>query len=1053
MNISHPFIARPIATALLMLALLASGVGAYTLLPIAAIPRVDFPTISVTATLPGAQPDVMAAAVAQPLERQFAVLPGVSQITSTSALGTTSITLQFALDRNIDGAAGDVQSAINAASGYLPTGMPSPPTFRKVNPADQPVIVLGMKSDVLTLTELDNYADVNIAQRLSMLPGVAQVNIGGEQKFAPTVQLNPMRMAGLGIGFDDVTTALSNNTLEQPLGTLQGPAQAYQLNANGQLFEPDQLNNIVVAYRNGSPIRISQIGDVIVGAENPLIASWVNHDRGLIISVQRQPDSNTIEVVDAIKKLLPTLQASIPPSVQFFMISDRSQTIRESVSDVKFTLLLTIGLVVLVVFAFLRKFWATVIPSITVPLSLIGTFGVMYVCGYSLDNLSLMGLTLAVGLVVDDAIVMIENIVRYIEEGESPMQAALKGSAEVGFTIISITISLIAVFIPLLFMTGIVGRLFREFSVVVAVAIVLSAMISLTLTPMMCALVLKSDEGREPNALFRWSERVLEGMVSTYKHLLTIVLRFRAIAALLVIGLLAVTVVLFITIPKGFFPNEDTGLLFAFSEAGQDVSFAGMYELQQKAADVILADPAIDSLGSFIGAGGSSAVANTGRMYISLKARDKRDVGVQQIIARLRPKLAQIPGITTYLQAVQSIQIGGRLSRTQYQYTLQDVDPSELAVWGPKLQEKLKTIPGVLDVATDEQSATPQLMLSINRDKAARLGVNPRSIESAIYNAYGRRFVTELYGPLNTYRILVEVQPQYQQDPSALGRLFVHSATGQQVYLSEFTEITTTNAPLSVNHQGQFPAITLSFNLQPGTSLGDAVSRIQQLEQEIGKPASVQTSFQGTAQAFQASLSTTPILIAVAIFAVYVILGILYESLIHPFTILLSLPPAGVGALLTLDLFGFDLSVIAIIGLIMLIGIVKKNAIMMIDFAIERRRHGESAEEAIFHAAVLRFRPIMMTSLAAILGTLPIAMGVGAGSELRQPLGVAVVGGLVVSQLLTLFTTPVTYLYMEGFSEWLGRLRKGRSTREPGRELIPAGHHPVPAVVSSQPAE
>jgi hydrophobe/amphiphile efflux-1 (HAE1) family protein len=1045
MSISEPFIRRPIATALLMAALLVGGIIGYNLLPVSALPSVDFPTISVSASLPGASPEIMASSVAQPLERQFADLPGVNQITSTNVQGVTSITLVFDLSRNIDGAASDVEAAINAASGLLPKQLPNPPTYKKVNPANKPVFILGLTSDVMTLHQLDQYADLNVAQRISMLPGVGQVVIFGEQKYAPTVQLNPAALAARGIGMDDVATAISNNTVEQPVGTLQGTQQAYQIGANSQLLQVDALSKVIVAYRNGAPVRIRDVGRVVDGSDAPLQLDWVNNHIGEMIGIWRQPGSNTLQLVDRIKAMLPRLEAGIPPSVKLIAVSDRSLSISASIADVQLTLCFTVILVVLVIFAFLRSFWATMIPSITIPLSLVGTFAVLYVGGYSIDNLSLMALTLAVGLVVDDAIVMLENIFRYLEHGDDALTAALKGSAEIGFTIVSITVSLIAVFIPLLFMGGIIGRLFREFGVTVSVAVVLSALIALTLSPMMAALFLQDPRSVRHGRLYQWSESAFDQLIHGYEHGLKLVLRFRLWTMLVNLGLIALSGWLIMTIPKGFFPEEDTGMVFGFTEASPDISFMGMADLQQRAAGVVLQDPAVATVGSAIG-GGASSGNNTGRMYIGLKPRDERRVTEAQVIQRLRPKLAQVPGITTYLQPIETIQIGGRLSRTEYQYTLQDIDMAELQEWAPKLEAKLKTLPGLQDVASDLERTSPQLMIRINRDLASRLGVNPSVIESTLYDAFGQRYVTEIYAPLNTYHVVLEVTPAYQKDVSALSRLYVRGSGGL-VPVSQFADLVPTTTTVSVNHQGQFPAVTLSFNLAPGTSLGEAVSAIDQAARQIGLPKTVETSFQGTAQAFQSSLSTQPLLIAAAIFAVYVVLGILYESFIHPVTILMSLPPASVGALVCLELFGFDLSVVAIIGLIMLIGIVKKNAIMMIDFALERVRHEhKSAEEAIYEAAVLRFRPIMMTTMAAIFGILPIAIGFGAGSELRQPLGVAVVGGLIVSQALTLFTIPVTYVYMERLSELLSGAGRTRRPSPIARDhaLVAAGNHPRP---------
>jgi len=1044
-NISEPFIRRPIATALLMAALLVGGIIGYNLLAVAALPTVDFPTLQVTATLPGASPEIMASSVAQPLERQFADLPGVNQITSTSVQGTTSIALQFDLSRNIDGAASDVQSAINSASGLLPKNLPNPPTYKKVNPADQPVLILGLTSDAMTLHQLDQYADLNIAQRISMLPDVGQVVIFGEQKYAPTVQVNPGALASRGLGLDDVYNAINNGTVELPIGTLQGSQQAYQIAANSQLLQVQQLSQVIVAYRNGHPVRVSDIGRVVDGSDTPLQLDWVNNHIGEMIGIWRAPGSNTLALVDRIKGMLPTLEAGIPPSVKMTMVSDRSLSISASFADVKTTLMFTIVLVVIVIFVFLRSLWATVIPSITVPLSLVGSFAVLYLFGYSLDNLSLMALTLAVGLVVDDAVVMLENIFRYMEQGDDALTAALKGSAEIGFTIVSITVSLIAVFIPLLFMGGIVGRLFREFAVTVTAAIILSALIALTLSPMMAALFLKDPRQVEHGRLYQWSERAFEYFFEGYGRLLKRVLRWRFWVMMVNLALIAVTALLIVWIPKGFFPNEDTGMIFGFTQASPDVSFMGMADFQQRAAAVILRDPAVLTVGSAIGGGASSGL-NTGRMFISLKPQSERD-NIQTVIQRLRPQLAKVPGITTYLQPVVSISIGGRLSRTQYQYTLQDIDMQELYQWAPKVEDKLKAIPGLQDVASDLEATSPEMMIEIDRDTASRLGINPNSIETALYDAYGQRYVTQIYAPLNTYHVVMEVAPQYQEDSSALSRIYVHG-TGGLVPMSEFARMVPKTTTIAVNHQGQFPAVTISFNLAPNASLGQAVDQINQVAQQIGLPQTVQTSFQGTASAFQSSLSTQPLLIAAAIFAVYVVLGILYESFIHPITILMSLPPASVGALLCLMIFGFDLSVIAIIGLIMLIGIVKKNAIMMIDFALERRRHeGKSAEEAIYEAATLRFRPIMMTTMAAIFGTLPIALAIGAGGELRQPLGIAVVGGLVVSQALTLFTIPVTYLYMERFSDWIAGFAGGRAA-SPQPALAATRARPQPVRVT-----
>jgi hydrophobe/amphiphile efflux-1 (HAE1) family protein len=1032
MNLSAPFIKRPIATILIMAALFVGGGIGYNLLSVAALPSVDFPTIAVSAQLPGADPNTMASAVAQPLERQFAEIPGVNQITSSSVLGTTNITLQFNLSRNIDGAAGDVQQAINAAQGYLPKNLPTPPTYRKVNPADQPVLILGLTSEAMPLTQLDQFADLDIAQQISTLPGVGQVTIFGEQKYAPTIMINPLSLASRGIGLDDITTAVSNATADLPVGTLQGPNQSYQIGTNGQIFLPAQIAKVVVTYRNGAPVRLGDVAKVVAGVDSPLQASWVGASRGEMIGIWRQPGANTLELVDQIKSMLPTLEASFPSAIHVSVVSDRSISIRDSFTDVKFTLMGTIILVIIVIFVFLREFWATMIPTVTVPLSLVGTFAVMYELNYSLDNLSLMALTLAVGLVVDDAIVMLENIFRHLEMGKDKVTAALDGSKEIGFTIVSITVSLIAVFIPLIFMGGVVGRLFREFGVVVTVAIVLSAVIALTLSPTMSALVLKNPHTANRSRLYQTSERAFEAIIRGYERILKLSLRYRGPVMVLNLSLIAVSGYFFVTMPKGFFPQEDTGMLTGFTQADQDVSFEGMKSRQEAALKVILEDPDVLSLGSSIG-GNSSSGFNTGRVFIQLKAVGQRRATADQIIQRMRVKLAAIPRIMTYLQSVQNIQLGGRISRTQYQYTLQDTDLNEVNNWAPKLLAKLKESSILQDVASDQQTGSPTLMIDIDRDAAARLGVNVALVQQTLSDAYGQPYVTQLYAPLNTYHVVIEVEPHFQQDLASLSQLYVHGTGTAMIPISQFAKLKPIPGTIAVNHQGQFPSVTLSFNLAPGVALGQAVEAIQQIETSMDKPTTLLTSFQGTAQEFQRSLATQPLLIAAALFAVYVVLGVLYESFIHPFTILLSLPSASVGALISLKLFGFDLSMMAIIGLIMLIGIVKKNAIMMIDFALQRERHdGLSPEDSIYEAAVLRFRPIMMTTMAALLGTLPIAIGVGAGADLRQPLGVAVVGGLIVSQALTLFTTPVTYLYMDGLSSFANRhLRRQRGASVP----------------------
>jgi hydrophobe/amphiphile efflux-1 (HAE1) family protein len=1057
MTLSEPFIRRPIATILLMAALFAAGLIGYFLLPVSAMPNVEFPTISVTASLPGAAPDVMAAAVAQPLERQFATIPGVTQIVSTSIEGNTNITVQFALSRSLDGAASDIQAAINAASGALPKNLPSPPSYRKVNPADTPVLILGLTSPVLPLYEVNHYADIDLAQQLSTLPGVGQVLIFGQQQFAPTVQLNPAALAARGIGLDQVAAAIAGATAEQPLGTLQGAQQAYQIGANGQIFSPRRFGNVIVAYRNGAPVRLKDLGRAIIGSDTPFVASWVNNHLGEIVAIWKQPDANTLQLVDAVKGELPRLEAAIPRAIRVSVLADRSLSIRASVDDVEFALGLTLVLVVLVSFLFLRTFWATVIPSLAMPLSLVGTFGAMYLLGYSLDNLSLMALTLAVALVVDDAVVMLENVFRHLEAGEDPLGAALKGAGEIGFTIVSITISLVAVFIPVLFMGGIIGRLFREFGMTVTIAVALSAIIALTLSPTLAALTLEDPRGARHGWFYRTSERAFTALREGYARLLRRVLRLRLWAFLFNLALIALSFWLVVAIPKGFLPQEDTGLIFAFTKADPGVSFARMADLQQRAAAVVLKNPNVESVGAAIGGGASTGV-NTGRMFITLKPWNARKASAQQVIAQLRPALARVPGIETFMQVLQDVRVGARLSPTEYQYTLQDMNSAQLYRWAPKILARMKAIPGLTQVTSDQQTDAPQVELDINRTLAARLGVTVAAIEETLGEAFGQSYVAQLYGTSNTYHVVMELAPQYQADPSALSRLYVSGAGGQMVPLGQLVRMRPRTTALAVNEQGEFPAVTISFNLKPGTALGQAVTRIQRAERAMRVPPTLIGSFQGTAQAFQESLASEPLLIAAAIFAVYVVLGVLYESFIHPVTILLSLPSAAVGALLALDLFGFDLTLIAIIGLLMLIGIVKKNAIMMIDFALERRRHQHlSAQEAIYEAALLRFRPIMMTTMAAIFGILPIAVGFGAGAALRQPLGVAVVGGLIVSQALTLFTIPVTYIYMDRLGDWLARLgRRRRGTPPqvaPDHALVPAGRHRPPAVPGRHAAE
>ncbi|QGN00185.1 efflux RND transporter permease subunit [Methylocystis parvus] len=1019
MNISTLFILRPIATFLLMLALLVGGVTAYFLLPVAAMPEIEFPTIVVTANLPGADPETMAASVAQPLERQFAALPGVNQISSTSILGFTQVTLQFDLSRQLDGAASDVQAAISAAQGNLPKNLPTPPTYRKVNPADSPVIILGLTSKALPLETVDQYADLNIAQQIATMSGVGQVLIFGQQTFAPTIKVNPAALAWRGIGLDAVASAVSNNTAQLPVGALQGSERALQIGTNGQLFNPKDIGRVIVAYRNGAPVRLDQVANVVVGPQDPLQAGWVKLERGEMIGIWRQPGANTLELVDAIKAALPRLRQGMPASIELSVVSDRSVSIRESFADVKWTLVAAVVLVILVIFAFLRNIRAAAIPSVTVPLSLVGTFAAMYVLGYTLDNLSLMGLTLAVGLVVDDAIVMVENIFRYLERGQDAKSAAIDGAQEIGFTIVSITISLIAVFIPILFMSGIVGRLFREFGVVVSTAVALSALIALTLSPMMASLLLLNPEEARHGRLYDLSERAFDRVVAFYTRGLDFTLRHQPSIMTLNIALIFASGWLFYHLPKGFFPQEDTGIVFGVTQADEDISFDGMAQRQQKVAEIIAQDPAVESFGSFIGGGASSGM-NTGRFFIQLKPFTERLANADAIIQRLRGKFSEVPGVMTFLQSIQNIRIGARLTATQYQYTLRDIDLRELNDWAPRVFAKMRTLHGLLDVASDQQTGGSRLMINVDRDAAERLGVHVTGIQQTLYDSFGKPFIAQLYGSTNTYRVILEVERQYQTGASAISRIYVNSANGKLIPVQQFATLQQMPAPIAINHENQVPAVTISFNLASDVALGQAVAETETAMTEIGAPSSLQGSFSGTAREFQRSLSTQPLLIAAALFVVYIVLGVLYESFAHPVTILLSLPSAAVGALFFLNLFGFDLTMMAIIGLLMLIGIVKKNAIMMVDFAIERtRRESMSPQQAIHEAAILRFRPILMTTMAAIFVTLPLAVGFGAGAELRQPLGIGVVGGLIVSQALTIFTTPVTYLYMEQVGTWL----------------------------------
>ena len=1023
MNISQPFIQRPIATSLLMAGILLIGLVSFPMLPVAPLPQVDFPTIQVSASLPGASPETMASAVATPLEYQFAEIPGVSQMTSTSVLGTSQITLQFDLDRNIDGAAQDVQTAIDSAGGQLPKNLPTPPSYRKVNPADSAVQIYSVHSDVLPLTQVDDYAETVIAQRLSQIPGVAQIGIGGQQKPAVRVQIDPVKLAAVGLQMEDVASVITSATVDSPKGAISGPLHNFAVYDNDQLQKAAPWNDVVIAYKNGAPVRIRDIGVAIDGAENTQTLAWQNGKPGIILQVYKQPGANILDVVARVEKVLPQVMTAVPPSVKADKIIDRTTTIKASVNDVERTMALTVMLVVMVIFLFLRSFWATIIPGVTVPLALLGTAALMFVVGYSLDNLSLMGLTIAVGFVVDDAIVMMENIYRHIELGLSPKEAALKGSGEIGFTILSISISLVAVFIPLLLMGGIIGRLFREFAVTVTMTIAVSAFVSLTLSPMMCALFLRDEKHVRHGRLYSAMESMFDKLLAGYTRGLDTVLRHQGLTLVVFLLTVVFTVFLYIEEPKGFFPQQDTGIIAGLTDASQDVSFKEMVRLTHQLTDVVAKDPDVAAWGASVG---GSRPLNNAIVFIGLKPRDQRTATADQIVARLRKAVGKVQGATLYLQAAQDLNVGGRLSRTQYQYTLQDADLTELNEWAPRLLGQLQKLPQLRDVASDQQTNSSMLSLAIDRDQAARFGIQPAAIDQELYDAFGQRQVTQYFTQLNSYHVVLEIPPKLQADPDSLNKLYIKApATGQMVPLSTFVKYDTNHvAFLSVNHQGQFPAVTLSFNLAPGVALGQAVDAINAVAAKIQMPNSVSGTFQGTAQAFQASLKSQPYLILAALVVVYIILGMLYESYIHPLTILSTLPSAGAGALLMLMAFHFDLSVIALIGIILLIGIVKKNGIMMVDFAIQAEREQHlSPEQSIRQACLLRFRPIMMTTMAALLGALPLMLGRGTGSELRQPLGYTMVGGLLLSQALTLFTTPVIYLYLDRFSLWLGRNR------------------------------
>ncbi|HXA18672.1 MAG TPA: efflux RND transporter permease subunit [Thermoanaerobaculia bacterium] len=1066
MNPSRLFILRPVATSLLMAAILLAGFVAFRELPVSALPQVDYPTIQVLTFYPGASPDVMTSSVTAPMERQFGQIPGLQQMSSTSSFGGSMITLQFDLKQNIDVAEQEVQAAINAAASFLPRDLPNPPIYSKVNPADTPIITLGLTSSQLPLSKVEDLADTTLAQKISQLPGVGLVTISGGQKPAVRVQANPSALASYGLSLEDLRTGLAAANTDQAKGNLQGPAQSYSIGANDQIFASGDYKPVIIAYRNGAPVRVSDVAHVVDGVEDAQKAAWMNTTPAVIMNVQRQPGANIINVVDRIEALLPQLTSSLPPSVKVTVLTDRTVTIRASVHDVEFELLLTVLLVVLVIFLFLRRVSATIIPSVAVPLSIVGTFGVMYLLGYSLDNLSLMALTISTGFVVDDAIVMIENITRYIEQGDKPLEAALKGSKQIGFTIVSLTVSLIAVLIPLLFMADIVGRLFREFAITLSVTILVSAVVSLTLTPMMASKLLKAEsDEKEHGRFFKKSEELFERVIAYYGRTLQFVLRHQTTTLLVTVGTLALTIFLYIIVPKGFFPLQDTGVILGISEAPEDTSFSAMADRQLALTEVVTRDPAVASVSSFIGVDGTNMTSNVGRIQINLKPLEERDANASDIIRRLQPKLANVSGITLYMQPVQDLSVENRVSRTQYQYTLEDANAVELAQWIPRIVADLRKLPELTDVASDQGNGSLEADLVVDRNTASRLGVTPQMIDDTLYDAFGQRQVSTIFTQLNQYHVVLEADPSLQLTPDALQHIYVHAAQPsasapatstatsstpsvpgttkpvpqlsgsreQIIPLSSFAHIETKSTPVAVNHLGQFPVVTISFNLAPGASLGGATKTIDDEVAKLGLPASIHTEFQGTAAVFRSSLANEGWLILAALITVYIVLGVLYESYIHPITILSTLPSAGVGAILALMLFHMELGVVALIGIILLIGIVKKNAIMMIDFALEaEREQNKPAEEAIYQACLLRFRPIMMTTFAALFGGLPLALGRGTGAELRHPLGVTIVGGLLVSQLLTLYTTPVVYIWFDKLAARVRRrVRVGNAVQEP----------------------